>query len=424
MKLFASITILTVLSILFLGNNVALSQQFIFTKDTLNLGQIDSNLIRAYTNIKIKDAWQKIEELNPTFIEKIKIMIIDSGVDSSHPEFVNPKVDLGSAPPNALFDNDPTGHGTQINGIIGANNVLGSGGTLPSNSPQMNGILSGVKNLDYALENVFNGGPSLARVLYAIYVSTTLKSADIVNISHIFNYPDCNPIQTGALLALFSPAFSFHPNTLFITAAGETTPEISDASCFLPGALGRQLSNVINVGGLDFTGQKRWFGSPSGAAVNISAPAENVYAPAPRGKGDYPADTKNYDTIFGGTSASAPMVTGVAAILKAIKPELTPTEIKNILVRTADPIQTGEPDKRIGTGCYSNPNDPVNTGCRLNALKAAQAILAPKLQILKSIPIEINPVSIKLSPDASRAYAVNSNPGTSPRQGSGLIVVI
>ena len=78
----------------------------------------------------------------------------------------------------------------------------------------------------------------------------------------------------------------------------------------------------------------------------------------------------DYDPNFTDTSASAPMVTGVAGLIKAIKPELTSAQIKQILIETADPIQTGELNKRIGTGCYSNPNDPLNTGCRLNAYKA------------------------------------------------------
>jgi minor extracellular serine protease Vpr len=42
-------------------------------------------------------------------------------------------------------------------------------------------------------------------------------------------------------------------------------------------------------------------------------------------------------SAFGGTSGAAPMVTGAAAILKAARPELSPLDIKQILVNTADP---------------------------------------------------------------------------------------
>lgn len=69
-------------------------------------------------------------------------------------------------------------------------------------------------------------------------------------------------------------------------------------------------------------------------------------------------DGGDYKKDFSGTSASAPLVTGVAAILKSLKPALTPAEIKQILVANADPIFT---DKPIGP--------------RLNALRAVRKLL-------------------------------------------------
>ena len=75
-----------------------------------------------------------------------------------------------------------------------------------------------------------------------------------------------------------------------------------------------------------------------------------VYAPRPPFTGE---PENQYDNFFGGTSASAPMVTGVAGLIKAIKPELTPAQMKQILIETGDPIST---DKPIGP--------------RLNAYKA------------------------------------------------------
>jgi hypothetical protein len=106
-----------------------------------------------------------------------------------------------------------------------------------------------------------------------------------------------------------------------------------------------------------------------GERIDLAGPGEQIWAPRPGDLGN------SYDFSFGDTSGAAPMVTGVAGLLKALKPELTPAQIKQILIETADPIQTGETNKRIGTGCYSNPNDTLNTGCRLNALRAVQRVL-------------------------------------------------
>jgi minor extracellular serine protease Vpr len=59
----------------------------------------------------------------------------------------------------------------------------------------------------------------------------------------------------------------------------------------------------------------------------IGAPGESVSA----NSGGFTSTS-----AFGGTSGAAPMVTGAAAILKAARPELSPREIKQILVNTAD----------------------------------------------------------------------------------------
>jgi minor extracellular serine protease Vpr len=59
----------------------------------------------------------------------------------------------------------------------------------------------------------------------------------------------------------------------------------------------------------------------------IGAPGESVSA----NSGGFTSTS-----AFGGTSGAAPMVSGAAAILKAARPELSPREIKQILVNTAD----------------------------------------------------------------------------------------
>lgn len=329
------------------------AQQFTFTKDTLNLGKNNPNLILAYTAIKIDDAWEATEDASVTFSEPIKIGVIDSGIDSEHPEFQD--VNLGNTPQNAKFDHDSTGHGTQITGIIGANNISADS-PLDYVSPQMNGIVSGIKDLDYVIEHRFDGGPTLYKVLFDIFVLADIRSSDIVNISHTFQYPNCNSVQTNLLESLFFGVLAPHLNTLFVVSAGEVQLEFSDAECFVPGALGGgtlSLPNVINVGGTT-PEDDRDPTSPFGEAVNIAAPSVSVYAPRPPFIGE---PEGQYDEFFGGTSASAPLVTGVAAILKSIKPELTPPQIKSILTDTnnTDPVIT-------------DPNKPI--GRRLNAFKA------------------------------------------------------
>jgi subtilisin family serine protease len=99
---------------------------FIF--DLENLRSQDSFLTKAYDVIKVQNTWEFLKN-SAVNLSPVRIGIVDTGVDMGHQEFNNPKVDFGSSATTALIDSDaPKGHGTQVAGIIGANNVVGAGG--------------------------------------------------------------------------------------------------------------------------------------------------------------------------------------------------------------------------------------------------------------------------------------------------------
>lgn len=297
------------------------------------------DIIRAYQLAKAPEAWAGIENRRPG-LNLVTIGIPDTGIDSLHPEFDNVVLFSDSLDLAGVLRG---GHGTQVAGIIGANNIS-FGGTYTA--PQMNGFLSGARNLNYKLigKRVLNlrFGQferfllSVDKVSHFAALDELMKSnPDIVNMSFggIYNNPELFENDKK----IYEKFFNDHPNTLFIAGAGNDSIEVSK---FLPAAI--ELNNIITTGATSLDDKRASF-SNFGSTVSISAPGVGIYAPAPRGKGNFPADTKDYDNSFGGTSASAPMVTGVAGLIKAIKPELTPAQIKQILVETGDPIQTDKP---------------------------------------------------------------------------------
>ena len=344
-----------------------------------------SNLVRAYDKIKIFDAWDEIGVRQ--FNSVIHVGIIDTGVDARantqgelHPEFVN--VDFGNSLPFSLRDHGEEfrpdlvfGHGTAVAGIIGANN-LSFNTILPADSSQMNGILSGVPGLPYTLESR-SALPVVFTASFAGSVIENLPEESVVNLSMSFGRK-CSGIILGFCIKnadfasttnYFRKIFSNNPDKLFIVAAGNDGFNATDST---PGNL--NLSNSISVGATTLTDARR-SDSNFGATVSISAPGEEIYAPVIRDKGNYPisgSEARNYKTNFGATSGATPMVTGVAGLLKAIKSDLFPSEIKTILMRTADPIKTGEPDKPMGSGCFRIGEE---TGCRLNAERAVRDLL-------------------------------------------------
>lgn len=380
-------TIPALFTIVFLGFSINAFAQVTFenTIDLLNLEQVDSDLTAAYLTsdkMQLEEAWNLLNSSTAIPLSSVKIGILDRRIDGDHPEFDG--VNFGNTDERALspptFFQNP--HGTQVTGIIGANNIS-STSPLNYDFPHMNGILSGVKRLDYTLE-LRPSSLELGLILFVIptpselrFFSTIFKDkraitglakerVDIINFSG----------GSEKAKKFFRETIEKNSDILFIVAAGKEGGDVEDVS---PANLGDDLDNVLTVGAVNNNDERAPF-SHFGAAVNIAAPGIDVYAPTIQGTGNFPTSgtsTSNYVTGIDGTSFATPMVTGVAGLLKAIDPNLTPAEIKQILTETADPIFAtgGELTKTLGSACDNgNPNF---RGCRLNALAAVKAVLAP-----------------------------------------------
>lgn len=320
-----------------------------------NLKNAFVTLTVAYDKVNIFNAWSTI--LNSGIVPSVttKFAVLDTGIDSGHPEFSG--VNFGESRLFSLTDrsadfspkneNSP-GHGTSVGGIIGANNKTEG----IYQFPQMNGVISGITD-NYLIESravIFPDGVSDA-FGFGVVIDK-LPSESLVNISmKVSKVKDEDFIGvTGS----FSRLFRKHNDKLFVVAAGNSG---ENSLSSIPANVIE--SNVIVVGATDINDNRALFSGGSsnfGPTVSISAPGEKIYSPTIRGKGGFPdegQDLRNYRTDFGGTSSAAPLVTGTAGLIKSIKPSLTPAQIKQILIRTADTITTDQP-----------------IGGRLNALKA------------------------------------------------------
>lgn len=125
-------------------------------------------------------------------------------------------------------------------------------------------------------------------------------------------------------------------------------------------------SNVIVVGAHlnNKIGNKIEVASYSsyGDTVDIYAPTE---IKAPTQKIAWSSEYTNFD----GTSAAAPMVTGIASLIYSINPNFSPAEVKEILLETADEMQ-GFRTPEQGEG--ANPVRELGTIKVMNAYKAVE----------------------------------------------------
>lgn len=290
-------------------------------KKDFQLGAIKEN-----TNLIVNDPGYKYEwDISYTEADKawalvkqkreIKVAVLDTGVDYTHPDLKN-RV-LKNSGYNFVDDNaeimDDNGHGTHVSGIIAAsanNNVGISGitGTLDvkiipikvldsSGNGETNNIVRGIK---YAAD----------------------KGADVINLS----------LGTNSKSKSIADAINYAKSKgVFVVAAagndGESSDNVSPAS-----------DGAFAVAAMDYNYNKAYF-SDYGNCIRVSAPGVQILSTVP---GGYEA--------WDGTSMAAPVVTGIAAMIKAEDPNLTPSQIESILDSTAKDIMSKGKDQQSGYG--------------------------------------------------------------------------
>ncbi|HET7039324.1 MAG TPA: S8 family serine peptidase, partial [Gemmatimonadales bacterium] len=83
----------------------------------------------------------------------------------------------------------------------------------------------------------------------------------------------------------------------------------------------------------------------------------------------------DYTLCFGGTSAAAPLVSGIAGLVRSVKPNLSPAEVEQILRKTADKIPPGANASDVP---YDAAGHSTTHGYgRVNAFCALRAAVAP-----------------------------------------------
>jgi len=239
------------------------------------------------------------------------VAVVDSGIYADHPDLVGkvlPGYDYLRRDPDP---DDEVGHGTAVAGIIAAHadNAQGIAGAAFSV------ILLPLKVGDAS-------GASSAIIAEAIYAAVE-QGASVINLSLGADTP-------SATLAR-AIDYAYERQVVIVAAAGNKPDAVTFPASY---------ARTISVGGAAADGTALAPFSSRVTRVDLIAPAV----------GNLTTIWDGTDARWGpvsGTSFSAPMVTGVVALMRSVQPGLTVEQIRRLLTRTARPL---ERPGQVGTG--------------------------------------------------------------------------
>jgi serine protease AprX len=302
----------------------------------------------------------------------VTVAVIDSGLDSSHPDLadntkatfnfeggwlfdayqdgsVSDQVAEAMAPYAAV---DEVGHGTHV-----ASTIAGSGAAAKQpglTGSDYSGIAPGAQLVGFKIASLVQGvqydfgweANAMAAIEYLMEHNKQLGVSIVHNswgVAEVTD-PDSEPVIQMVRAAVGS-------GLIFVFSAGNDGPGRNTVGW--PGAMG----NVITVGSTLKTAPYAMSSfSSRGPQVDVSAPGSDIVAARSKGAViDFantttpPQDMPFYMAISG-TSMSSPHVSGVVALLKQAYPRLTGQVAEEILERTSVDLGEKGKDDNYGWG--------------------------------------------------------------------------
>lgn len=291
----------------------------------------------------------------------VRIAIMDDGVDTLHPD-LRPAVAEGF---NAIANDsyqDPQpqdSHGTACAGL-----AAGAG----TDPPGVRGVAAGCGLLavQIARSDPLTGHWVTACSVIARALNwATDRGAHVISMSW-----GCAP-STAVADAILRARTEGRGGRGCVVVAGAGN---HDGDVLFPASL----DGVLTVAATSFCDEAKhprsgdgetWWGSCFGPQVQIAAPGVRNYTTdntSTGGRNRRPSPDGDYDPNFNGTSSSAPLVAGAAALVLCAHPALGEAEVRQVLCSTAD---------RVGTDPYVDGRNHRMGHGRVNVLAAVERAL-------------------------------------------------
>ena len=246
----------------------------------------------------------------------VRVAVVDSGVDDTHPELAGAVVARYNAVDGSATVTDQAGHGTAVASVIAAETTeaTDTGGPVGTG---MAGAASGADVLAVKVEDA-QGDIWSDAVAEGIRWAVA-NDADVINLS--LGGADPDPLTRDAVAAARAAG------VVVVAAAGNTPTTVQEYPAAYPG--------VVSVGATTADGTSRTSFSTYGSWVSLGAPGEDVLAAVPVATDTSDGTADGYEVVAG-TSFSSPLVAAEAALVLGRNPRLSGTDVERALLSAHD----------------------------------------------------------------------------------------
>jgi len=278
----------------------------------------------SLTTLELEKAWDMTTGSN-----NIVVAVIDDAIDVNHPDL---RDNMGAGWDFVDGDNDPSpgicnangksgleAHGTLVAGVIGA---------VANNNVGISGINWNVTIMPLRIGCDFRSDREFLAIKYAID-----NGADIINLS--YGAPVTSAFIQNNLENIKQLLINAQNEVLVVISAGNFHVSNDDVAMY-PASM--KLDNVIIVAASDNKRQLTPWSQYGATSVDVAAPGVDIRSTRVNSN----ADNSEYGYVSG-TSFSAALVSGVAALLKAKSledggNEIAPADLKAILQASASKL--------------------------------------------------------------------------------------